>query len=239
MSKKSKFQLIPYIVAFILFSMVFPAICFAQTEEMLSRNYETGKFSGLFLEGSFEVQLIQGDKESLEVRAFDIRAFEYLNIANENGLLHLNVSRKPFDFSKVRLLITFKNLEQLHVFGGVKLETNGYLDLENLNILLEGGAKVTLLLKARDVNLENKGGLLCEMSGIADKLNARLAGAGHINAGELKTKEVNFRIEGIGTAKVFATKTLNASIKGAGKIRYRGNPEITQSIEGLGSVVQE
>ncbi|MDX9909012.1 MAG: hypothetical protein GX792_00535, partial [Bacteroidales bacterium] len=130
-------------------------------------------------------------------------------------------------------------LDDLHILGGVKLDTRGYLDLNNLNILLEGGAKVNLQLKAKKITLENRGGLLCELSGVADMLNARLAGAGHINAGELKAKDVNFKIEGVGTARVFATDKLNASIKGAGKIRYLGNPEVVQNIEGLGSIVQE
>lgn len=239
MNKKNKFRLIQHLIVFISVSMVLPSVCAAQTEEMLSRQYATGSFTGLFLDGSFGVQLIQGDEESLEVRAYDIRAFESLNISNEEGLLHLNVTRKLFDFSKVMIFVTFKELNQLHVLGGVKLDTNGFLDLKNLNILLEGGAKVDLQLKAKNINLENRGGLLCEMSGVADVLNARLAGAGHINAGELKAKDVNFRIEGVGTARVFATDNLNASIKGAGKIRYRGNPEVVQSVEGLGSIVQE
>jgi len=239
MNKKSKFRLISFFIIFISLTAISTLVASAQTEEMLSRNYETGSFSSLFLDGSFGVQLIQGDEESLEVRAYDIRAFESLNITNENGLLHLNVSRKLFDFSKVLILVTFKKLDDLHILGGVKLDTRGYLDLNNLNILLEGGAKVNLQLKAKKITLENRGGLLCELSGVADMLNARLAGAGHINAGELKAKDVNFKIEGVGTARVFATDKLNASIKGAGKIRYLGNPEVVQNIEGLGSIVQE
>src|SRR5690554_4101818 len=196
------------------------------------RTYETGEFSELFLEGAFGVELIQGSSQGLEVHASDSRAFDYLKISKQGNLLHLHVDRKLFDFSRITLYLTFKDLERLRIYGGVRLETRGYLDLENLDMLVEGGARVKLKAKATQINLENKGGVLIELAGVADVLQMRMAGAGHINAGELKANNVDFRIDGVGTGKVFAVDNLNATIKGAGKIRYLGDPEITQSIDG-------
>lgn len=223
----------------VFFSLSFPFKSNSQNNNYFTRTYDVGEFSELFLEGAFGVELIQGNKNSLEVRAADERAFEYLNVTNRRDLLHLHVDRKPFDFSKVTLLVTFEDLERLRILGGIRLETRGFLDLDDLDMLLEGGAKVNLQLKAGHVGIDNRGGVLCEISGVAESLNVRLAGAGHINAGELKADDVTFRIEGVGTGLVYASKTLDATIKGAGKIRYRGNPEVTQNIEGLGSVARE
>lgn len=233
----AKFRLVVLIT--VLLNIISPSVGLAQADDRISRTYDTGSFTSLFLEGAFGVQLIQGTSESLEVRASDERAFDYLTINNDHGLLHLHVDRKPFDFSKVTLYVTFESLESLRIYGGIRLDTNGFLDLHDLDMLLEGGARVSLQLKAQRINLENRGGLLCELSGVANSLDARLAGAGHINAGELRASDVTFRIEGIGTGVVHATKTLHATIKGAGKIRYRGNPEVTQQIEGLGKVDRE
>lgn len=220
-------------------SLFFASNIHAQDSDFYSRNYDIGEFSELFLEGAFGVELIQGNKSSLEVRASDEKAFDYLNVTEKGDLLHLHVDRKPFDFSKVTLLVTFEDMQRLRIFGGIKLETRGFIDLDDLEMLLEGGAKVNLQLKAEHIEIDNRGGVLCEISGIAQSLNVRLAGAGHVNAGELKAEDVTFRIEGIGTGVVHATKTLDATIKGAGKIKYRGAPEVTQNIEGLGSVERE
>jgi len=211
----------------------------SQNRDYFTKTYEIGDFSELFLEGAFGVELIQGNKNALEVRAADERAFDYLNVTNRRELLHLHVDRKPFDFSKVTLLVTFQDLEQLRIFGGIKLETRGFLDLDDLDMLLEGGAKVSLKLKGDHIRIDNRGGVLSEISGVARSLDVRLAGAGHVNAAELKADDVKFRIEGVGTGVVHAGKTLDATIKGAGKIRYRGNPQVTQQIEGLGSVDRE
>lgn len=223
----------------LFFSLSFSLKSNSQNNNYYSRTYDIGEFSELFLEGAFGVELIQGNKSTLEVRAADERAFDYLNVTNKRDLLHLHVDRKPFDFSKVTLLVTFEDLELLRIFGSIRLETRGFLDLEDLEMLLEGGAKVNLQLKAGRVEIDNRGGVICEISGVAKSLDVRLAGAGHVNAGELKADNVTFRIEGVGTGLVYASKTLNATIKGAGKIRYRGNPDVTEKIEGLGAVNRE
>lgn len=204
-----------------------------------SKTYETGNFTEIYLKGAFKVYLIQGGKNSLEVQASDQAAFDYLNVKNRNGNLHLHVDREPFDFSRVTLFITFKTLEHLKIEGGVKLKTRGYLDLDDLDLDIEGGAKIELQTKARHIRVRSEGGVMVELDGVAEMLSVSLTGAGHIDAGEMETKDVSFKIEGVGTGRVFATETLDAKIHGVGKIRYIGNPRVTEDIEGLGSVGRE
>lgn len=214
-----------------------PAANFQSNRE--SKIYEIGDFSELLLEGAFKVHLIQGEETSLRVEASDPAAFDYLNVTNRNGYLHLHVDREPFDFSRVSLFITFKTLERLEIKGGVKLKTRGYLNLNDLFVSLEGGAKIELQAKARDITIESEGGVMFDLDGIARSLDVQVSGAGHIDAGELECKEVSFKIEGVGTGRVFATEKLYAQINGVGKIRYLGNPEVTENIDGLGSVDRE
>lgn len=227
------------LIAFLSLLLFYPATSQSQEDGLTSKAFETGEFKGLFLEGAFGIQLIQGDKPSVEMRVSDPKAFEYLKVTNEGGLLHLHVDRKPFDFSKINLFVTFSELQHLRIFGSIQVDTRGFLDLENLDMVLEGGAKVNVRLKTGSITLLNKGGVFCELSGVAESLDIRLIGAGHIDAGELNARNVNFKIEGVGTGKVHATEKLNAAISGAGKIKYRGNPQVTENIDGLGSVVQE
>ncbi len=232
-----KLQVFSFIagITFVL-SCIFIVPVSAQDDDRHSRVYETGRFDELFFEGAFGVELIQGNSSLVEVMVADPKAFDYLKISNQDGLLHVHVDRKPFDFSRITIYVTFESLTKLRIYGSVRLETRGYLDLKNLEMLLEGGARVKLQAKANEISIENKGGVVVELQGVADVLHMRLAGAGHINADELKARDVDFRIDGVGTGRVYATRKLNATIKGAGKIRYSGDPEVTESIDGLGSV---
>src|SRR5690554_444151 len=223
----------------VLFMNGFVAVAAAQNDDSNSRVYETDTFDRLFLEGAFNVELIQGKRPSVKMQVSDPKAFDYLKLTNENGMLHVHVDRKPFDLRKITLYITFDELNWMRIFGSIRLQTKGYLDLDEIEMTLEGGARINFQAKADVISIVNKGGVMVELSGVTDVLDVYMAGAGHINAGELKAKDVDFRIDGVGTGKVYATRSLNATIKGAGKISYKGDPEVKENIEGLGSVSQE
>ncbi len=211
----------------------------AQEEGWDSKTYELGNFTDIKLEGGYKVYLIQGDKNSLTVRASDSDVFDYLKVKNDEESLSLKVDREHFNFDRISLYITFKELEKIDIEGGVKLKTKGYLNLKDFAIRVEGGANVELDLKAEDVKVVGEGGVLFELDGVAESLDVHVSGAGHVDAGELKTKDVTFHVEGVGTGSVYATETLHAIIEGVGKVKYRGNPEVTKSIEGLGTVTND
>jgi hypothetical protein len=204
-----------------------------------SKSYSVDNFRDIYLEGTFKAELIQGNHNSLTVNTSDVKAFDYLKVVNKGGMLHIKVDRKPFDFSRVTLYITFQELRMIEIEGGMNLKTEGYLDLDDLSIKVEGGAKIDFKTKAGDISIVSEGGALFNLSGVAESLDVRLVGAGHVDAGQLKSKYVFFDIEGVGTGLVNVTYSLNAQIKGVGKLKYRGNPKVTKIVEGLGSVKKE
>ena len=231
-------KLFAYLTIFTLVSATASATPF-QDEGWESKTWELDEFTEIQLEGGYQVYLIQGDKNSLTARASDKEVFDYLSVRNDQESLKLKIDREHFNFDRISLYITFKNLEKVHIEGGVRLKTKGYLDLNELVVRVEGGAKIEMNVKAKNIAVVSEGGVLFELDGIADRLDVKVSGAGHINAGELKTKDVNFRVEGVGTGSVYATETLAARIEGVGKIKYRGNPQVTKSIEGVGSITSE
>lgn len=207
-----------------------------QDEDWNSKTYELNDFNEIYLEGGYKVYLIQGDENSLTVRASDDDVFDYLEVNNNSESLRLKVEREHFNFDRISLYITFKELEKVKIEGGVTLKTKGYLNLNDFEIHVEGGAKIELDLKANNVEITGEGGVLYELDGVAETLDVHLSGAGHVNASELKTRNVTFKVEGVGTGSVYATETLYAKIEGVGKVKYRGNPKVTKDIDGLGTV---
>lgn len=210
-----------------------------QDEDWESKTYEVNNFRDIYLKGGYKVYLIQGNENSLTVKASDDDVFDYLKVKNDRSSLGLEIDRKHFNFDRVNLYITFKDIERIEIEGGVRLKTKGYLDLKDIYVSVQGGAKIELDMKARNVEVNGEGGVLFELKGVADRLKVHLSGAGHVDASELKTKDVTFRVEGVGTGSVYATETLHAKIEGVGKVKYRGNPEVTKDIEGLGSVSRD
>ena len=108
-----------------------------------------------------------------------------------------------------------------------------------LYVQVEGGAKIDLEVKAEDIELVGEGGVLVQLDGVAESLDVKLSGAGHVDAEDLRVNDASFKIEGVGTGSVHAVETLYAKIEGVGKVRYTGNPKVTRDIEGLGSVKRD
>ena len=228
-------RLVPF---FTLFIMLFVSVNVdAQCDEdWVSKTYKTGDFKEIYLEGGYKVFLIQGDENKVVVKASDDDAFDCLKVKRVAGELRLKVKQEHFDFSRVALYITFKELERVKIEGGVKVETKGYLDLKDFDMYVAGGAKIDLNLKAEDVRIAGEGGIYFDLKGVAESLDIKITGAGHVDAEKLKAKDVSVRIEGVGTGSVYATETLYAKIEGVGNVRYKGHPKVTKSIDGFGSV---
>lgn len=210
---------------------------FAQEEQNWpSKNFEIGDFSRIKLDGGFKVYLIQGDECMLTVKSSNSDVFDNIKITNYQKVVSIQMDASVFQYRRVSLYITFKTLEKLYIEGGVNLKTNGYLDLNDFDVHIEGGANVDLNMKAENVKVYGEGGFLFELKGVAETLDVTIKGAGHVSASELKTKDVRFVVAGFGTGNVYATKTLYAKLEGVGKLRYKGNPKVDQYIDGLGSV---
>jgi len=208
-------------------------------EDWNIRTFDIGEFTEIYLEGGYKVYLSQGDKCELKVKANDDDAFDYLKIKNDPEGLSLKIERKYFNYKRISLYITFKELEKIEVDGGMNLRSRGYLDLNDFFMHVEGGAKIELDLKAEDIQIIGEGGVLVELDGVSNSLDVKLSGAGHVDADNLKAKDVTFKIEGVGTGSVHAVETLFAKIEGVGKVKYHGNPRVTKDIEGLGSVTKD
>ncbi|WP_319480118.1 head GIN domain-containing protein [uncultured Draconibacterium sp.] len=204
-----------------------------------SRRYDIDNFSAIYLEGSYKVFLSQGNKSSLTVKTPDDDVLDELDVENRGDELRVVVDRDFINYERIHLYITFKNLDEIKVQGGLNLNTDGYLDLNDLYVHVEGGAKIDLEVKAEDIELVGEGGVLVQLSGVAESLDVKLSGAGHVDAEDLRVNDASFKIEGVGTGSVHAVETLYAKIEGVGKVRYTGNPKVTRDIEGLGSVKRD
>ena len=227
-------------ILFSFFVMFLAVTVVAQDDDdWNTKNYDLGVYNKIYLEGGFKVYLIQGNECGLTVKTTNDDVFDDLIVNNENGKLHIKLDRDFFLFSRVNLYITFKQLKQLDVEGGVNLKTRGYIDLDDFSMSVEGGAKIEMDMKADDISITGEGGFLFELNGVTKNLEVKISGAGNVDAKDLKAQDVDFRVEGFGTGSVHAVKTLNAKIEGVGKIKYKGDPKVTQYIDGLGSVKKD
>jgi len=164
--------------------------------------------------------------------------FDALDIKTQGSTLNIGVRKMNFNLTRVELHIGFKELQSVHIKGGVKLVTDGFVEVGDFAILIEGGGNVDMKMKATSIDVTSNGGAVFELEGITGSLSVKVAGAGHVNARDMTAKEVTFRVEGIGFGSVYATDLLDVTIEGVGKVTYKGTPKVRRIIEGLGKVEQ-
>jgi hypothetical protein len=77
------------------------------------------------------------------------------------------------------------------------------------------------------------------LAGDTEFQEAHISGAGGLMAKDLRSKECEIHLGGIGGADVYVTERLEASITGIGGIQYSGNPRlIEKQITGLGKITR-
>lgn len=208
----------------------------AQNDDWVSKKYDIDAFSSLYFYGGYKVFLSQGKEFGIEVQARDYDVLDNLKVKNRGDELGLAIDDRLFAYKRIRVYVTFENLNKIAIEGGLNLESEGYLNLNDFDLQIQGGAKIDLRMKAENVRVTGEGGVLIELDGVANSLTVKLSGAGHLDANELKTKDVDIEIEGVGTGSVYATENLCTRIEGVGKVLYKGDPKVIKNIEGLGSV---
>jgi hypothetical protein len=224
------------IIALCLFLASIPVFAASPQDDPYTRSIPVDDFKKIYVEGGYRVFLYQTDTPFLRIKAPTDNHIDALNIKTDQENLKLSVVRQQLNLSRMELHIGFRKLEELHISGGVKLTTEGYLSLDNLRIYIEGAISGEMKATAKTIEVISNGGSMFDLSGLTGRLTVNVAGAGHINAREMKAKEVVFRVEGLGFGSVYATEELDVRIEGVGKVTYQGKPNVKRVVEGLGSV---
>lgn len=201
----------------------------------VDESYEFDDFKKIKLEGGYNVKLIQGDSCQVTVTASEDLQ-KNIKVTVEDELLRIKTQTKNIGTEEVKITITFKNIDDIKIEGGVLLTTPQVIKLNNLALNVEGGASIEMQMFADTFRAKAAGGVNMEFSGKVNEFTAISEGAANIDADHLESQDVICRVSGIGNASVFALKNLNASVDGVGKIGYRGDPEIVKKVNGIGAV---
>lgn len=189
-------------------------------------------FTTLKVTGSFEIILTQGTTESLRLEA-DEKVVDFIETKVENGVLHIQ-SKGIQNASNLKAYVTVRQLNHLHLSGGIKLNCTNTLKTDTLNLEFAGGIKAALALKVKELNGEMAGGTDTELTGSADKVNLQMAGANNVTALELTTNYFTLEAAGVGNAKLNVAKELTVETAGIFKVAYTGSATLRHS--GMGKV---
>jgi len=197
-------------------------------------------FHGVTLAYVGELNITQGDTESLSIEADD-NILPLIETDVQDGILRIRtepVSGSIIPTKGPIYTLSVKSLDSVQRDGAGNIRIPS-LNTDSLHLVISGAGDSTITqLTTKDLQVLMSGAGTVTVSGETGSQTATLSGLGSYNAGDLKSTQAAITISGAGSATVWAEQTLNVQISGAGTLSYYGNPQVTQQVAGVGSIKQ-
>jgi len=217
-------------------------------------------FTKLYIGGSFNAVLRQGNETSVKIITENIDTKKILTQTNGNTL-KISLEKGFYKNVKIKLEITYKNLDALNKSGSgnltcesdlggsgdfdLTLSGSGSMIIEGTvkggNISIgrsgSGNMKIARLQSNRSNMVFSGSGHFEVRDGATKAQTIHLSGSGNVNAYGLKTETCAAAVSGSGDIEVSVSNSIEASISGSGNIEYRGNAQVTKlAVHGSGRI---
>jgi len=193
-------------------------------------------FTVIDVGGAFEIELTQGDQTALTIEA-DENLLNLIITEVSGNTLEIYTKEDIRKFEKLKVYITFVELEELDLSGACEVYGNGTLQLDKLSCDVSGAMEMDLSLNASELTIDASGASEINLAGFAETVSIELSGAGELSAFELETDYFSLEISGAGDADIFVNKELDVEASGAASVRYKGSPDkVNHSSSGAGSI---
>ncbi len=208
------------LVAFILTLLSCSKDTITGSGDLISETRNVANFTKLKSQGVFEVMIIQGDNQSIEVIA-------------DNNIIH-----------KVKTIVVNNEL-RLYLddddnYGNISVQIN--ITSPSINSLKNYGAGYILALDidtSDSFYVFNSGSGEIRIEGSAPRLTLENEGSGTFEGFLFTVDDCNVKIIGSGDCNINCANNLNVHIEGSGDVHYIGTPIIETNISGSGAVIHE
>jgi hypothetical protein len=223
-----------FLLAFVLTTQV----SFSQvTKKVL----ELPEFKSIYVNSAYTVYLKQTNKNEVTVEALT-EIFSLSDIKVENGILMINIDRKPENPNKsiwakiddiklnptMKLYVSMKNISELQVNGTGKIISENSIASDNILLAVNGNGGIDVDIKGNTVKAEVAGSGDLKIKGYATSLDALLSGTGSLHAFECPLETAKIKVTGSGLCEVNVTNTIEAAVLGSGIVKHKGNTKNAQ-----------
>jgi len=241
---------INFIFAIILFSLVLLSIAsftFAQTTK---KTLDLPEFKSIYVNSNYTVYVKQTNKQEVTVEALT-EIWELTSVKVENGVLLVNVERKPETPNKsiwakiddiklkptMKLMVSVKNINELQVNGGGKIISENSIASDYMSLAVSGSGGIDLDIKGNNLKTEISGSGNVTLKGYATTNDIIMSGSGSMNAFACEVESAKVKISGSGICEITASAALDAVVLGSGIVKHKGNTKnVTKKVYGAGSV---
>ena len=223
---------------------------FASRAQVTKKTLELPEFKSIYVNSGYTVYLKQTNKQEVSVEALT-EIYELTTIKVENGVLMVNVERKPDNPNKsvwskiddikikptMKLMVSVKNINELHVNGSGKIISENSLASDYLSLAVGGSGSIELDIKGNNLKTEIGGSGNIILKGYATTNDIQLSGSGNLNAFDCELESAKIKVSGSGSAELSISGSLDAIVMGSGSVKHKGNTKsVTKKVYGSGAI---
>ena len=194
---------------------------------VITKDIAIKSFDELDASGVFNLQLSQGDKESVRIEADD-NLMGLFTVENDGSTLTIKMKKNSNFNSKkqLKVYVTFKNLKSMNLgmVGGTSSDEK--LKFADLKLKNQSVGSVSLNMTLQTLNMENQSVGSVKLEGSAENAIVKNNSVGSINAGNFVVQKMDIENNGVGSATVNAEKELKYSDSFLGKVSNKGNATV-------------
>jgi hypothetical protein len=225
-------------------------VSMSTSAQVTKKTLELPEFKSIYVNSNYTVYVKQTNKQEVTVEALT-EIFSVSDIKVENGVLMINIERKPETPNKslwakiddiklnptMKLYVSMKNIEQLHVNSNGKIISENSLATNNLSAAVNGNGSIDVDIKGDIVKAEVSGSGNLALRGYATSIDALVSGSGTINGFTCPVENAKVKVTGSGNCELNVTNMIDAMVFGSGQVKHKGNTKNTQKkVYGSGSV---
>jgi len=184
--------------------------------DLETRSFDLKEIRAVELEGAMDIEVVFGDKQSVEV-TLDDNLFENLELDVKGKTLVIGWDEECDADDDCHMTLTLLRLDAVAIKGAGDIEIEGF-----------AGDRF-------EYDLHGAGDL--EIDGEAKELDITLNGVGDVEAEDLEAEHVKVRLNGVGDVEVTATESIDAKVSGVGEIDFWGKPDDESTrVSGIGDI---
>ena len=239
-----------FILALIVLSLLLLSAAYIAFAQATKKTIEVPEFKSIYVNSNYTVYLKQTNKQEVNVEA-DPDIFALTKIFVENGVLMINVERKPDTGNKsiwskiddiklravMKVMVSVKNVNELQVNSGGKIISENSIATDYVSLAVSGTGSMDLDIKGNNMKTEVSGDGNITLKGYATNNEIYISGSGSVNAFPCELESAKVKVSGSGTCEISVTNKLEATVLGSGTIKHKGNTkEVNKKVYGSGSV---
>jgi len=233
----------------VLLTVVLAATSFAFAQNT-KKVLELPEFKGIYVNSNYTVYLKQTNKQEVTIEALT-EIFSVTEIKVENGILMVNVERKPDNSNKsiwakiddiklnpaMKLYVSVKNINELQVNGGGKIISENSIATDYVTLGVSGNGNMDVDLKGNTIKAEVSGSGNMTLRGYATLIEGTVSGSGSINGFNCALEKAKVKVSGTGSCNLNVTDNLDALVLGSGNVKHKGNTKsANKKIYGSGAI---